>query len=78
MNLTQDVLGLRHDHLEALLILAVSLGHLGRVEEAQSALEQYQRVQPNHESTMNSLWFYLDPAGLEHVRDGLRRAGLEG
>jgi TolB-like protein len=74
--LTQDILGQRRDHPEALLILAATLGHLGQESEARSALEQYHRVEPNLEAAMKTLWFYLDRDGLEHVRDGLRKAGL--
>ena len=74
--LTRDILGRRKDHPVALLILAVSLGHLGREAEARSAFDQYERVQPNHETAMKTLWFYLDPDGHKHVRAGLRKAGL--
>ncbi len=64
------------DYLEALLILAVSLGHLGRESDAKAALESCRRVQPDLDGAIKHMWFYLDPDGQDHMRDGLRKAGL--
>ncbi len=75
-DLAQAAVGRRSDFLEALLILVVSLGHLGHEAEAKPALEACRRVQPDFDEAIKIIWFYLDPDGLDHVREGLRKAGL--
>jgi adenylate cyclase len=59
-------------------VLAASNAHLGRIEEARSALEEAYREQPNftvaHLKRVNPT---ADPAWVEHWIDGLRKAGLK-
>jgi len=59
--------------------LAAALGQQSRHEEAEAALNQaYQLVpEPNREFFMMG-WPFKDPADLEHLLDGLRKAGLPG
>jgi adenylate cyclase len=61
-----------------LSILAASYGHLGRIDEAQSALREVRQLNP--EFSLAGLRLFLSAASPDYVEryiDGLRRAGLE-
>ncbi len=62
------------------MILASSLGQLGQLEEARTALDECERIEPGRVQKQ----FHLDPCPYqnrvdhEHILDGLRKAGWEG
>lgn len=57
--------------------LAICHAHLGQIELAQAAAEQLLRVKPDFSVAdfERSEW-WRDPADVEHLRDGIRKAGL--
>ena len=64
------------DYLDAHLVLAASLGHLGRRTEARAALDECQRIQPGFVEKRAGLEVYQNRVNNEHILDGLRKAGL--
>ena len=58
-------------------LLAASLGHLGRIDEAREAWRDMLAINPKYslEHRANVLP-YTDPAQFERIRDGLAKAGL--
>ncbi len=72
----QKAISLRADYIDARLILAASLGFLGREGEAKAALDECRRIQPAFAETCHRVWFYLNPEELEPIRDVLVKAGL--
>ena len=68
----------RPDIHEPHLILAATLGHLGRIEEANSELKHCERLHPGY-TTATEKWFqYKNKTDAEHFLEGLRKAGWEG
>jgi adenylate cyclase len=58
--------------------VVAGLAQLGRIEEAQAALAELKRMDPNLEfsaSVFRRNW--PDPADVDHLLDGLRKAGFE-
>ena len=70
----------RRSYAETYVTLASSLGHLSRLAEARTALDECERIEPGRVQKQ----FQLDPgsyqnhADHEHILDGLRKAGWEG
>jgi adenylate cyclase len=60
---------------EVLFCLAAALGQLDRMEEAQAALQQATRLVPGRVPTIVPR---RRPEDLEHLLDGLRKAGWKG
>jgi adenylate cyclase len=61
-----------------LTYVVAGLSQLGRIEEAQTALADLRGVDPNLafvQATLRRL--YDDQAGIDHILDGLRKAGFE-
>jgi adenylate cyclase len=57
--------------------LAIAYAHLGRIEEAKASAAEVLRLKPD----FTAKWIiamepYKNPADLEHLLDGLRKAGL--
>jgi hypothetical protein len=66
----------RHLHL-GLRILLASLGQLGRTEEAEPLLSEFNSLQPKDPQRLFEVTPpYLDLKYREHLADGLRRAGV--
>ncbi len=65
-------------HLHAHLVLAASLGYLGRRDEARAALAECERIQPAFASSLREFWSFRTPTDLELLRDGPRKAGWAG
>ena len=58
--------------------VVAGLAQLGRIEEAQSALAELRLLNPNPAFVeRNFRRLYTDPAAVEHILDGLRKAGFE-
>ena len=66
----------RPDYPHAHYILAIALGHLGRHEEARAALHECERLHSGFVKKRDNWQPYPDPASNDHLRDGLRKAGL--
>jgi len=63
------------------LLLAATYGHLGREQEARSAIETFNELRANAGRGAYTLrhingWTYKEEAEKEHLREGLRKAGL--
>ncbi len=56
--------------------LAIACGQLGQTERANKALKEALRVTPNLVDALKNQPL-KEPADLEHLWDGLRKAGLE-
>ncbi len=60
-------------------LLAISYGQLGMQEEATQAVNDLLAVYPSYAENARREFrkYYWDETELEHVMDGLRRAGLD-
>ena len=67
----------RSDYLEAHVVLASALGHLGRVSEAATALKDCYRIDSDFMRNTAGWKNYRSSANEEHVMLGLRKAGWE-
>ena len=70
---------LKPEFPDAHYLLAVSLAHLDRYEEARAALDQCERVQPGFVASRGE-WrpYEQDSAANEHILDGFCKAGWKG
>jgi adenylate cyclase len=66
----------RPDLPHAYHVMAICLGHLGRIEEARAAAETCERIRPGFLAKRVHWNIYLDPEANRHLTDGLRKAGL--
>ena len=69
---------LNRDWPAGLRYVVAGLAELGRIEEAQTALNQLRLLNPNLafvESNLRRL--YVDRTPVDHILDGLRKAGFE-
>ena len=58
--------------------MVAGLAQLGRIEEAQTALAELRLLNPDLAFIeRNFRRLYTDPAAVEHILDGLRKAGFE-
>ena len=64
------------DYALAHATLAASLGHLGRIAEAEAALKECLRLQPRTIANRRYSVVYERSVDAEHILDGLRKAGL--
>jgi adenylate cyclase len=63
----------RPDYPHAHFILALCLGHLGRLSEARAAVAECERLHPGFADKRRDWRPYLDPARNAHLLAGLRR-----
>jgi adenylate cyclase len=64
------------NHARAHLVLASSLGHLGKLREASKALDDCHRVNPDFVSRWMQWREFRNDVDNDHILDGLRKAGL--
>jgi adenylate cyclase len=64
------------DHPHNRHVLAICLGHLGRIEEARGAARRCEELHPGFMRKRANWNIYVDPAANRHLADGLRKAGL--
>ena len=64
------------DYVAAQVLLAASLGFAGRVDEARTALDECFRLDPDFLDKPHGWKHYRRPENLEHILEGLRKAGL--
>jgi hypothetical protein len=58
--------------------VAAGLALLDRIDEAQAALAELKRLNPDLAFVERNLRrLYADPAAVDHILDGLRKAGFE-
>lgn len=73
----RDAINLRSSYVWPYLVLASALGHLGKEEEASSAIAECERLEPGRTAIefeeMPRLHRNLDDA--EHILEGLRKGG---
>jgi len=61
-----------------LTYVVAGLAQLGRVDEAKAAFADLRTLDPNFAFVRTTLRrLYTDPAGIDHILDGLRKAGFE-
>ncbi len=74
-----EVVALKPDYLYGHWHLAGSCAQLGQTDRARAALREVLRLNPNFDRAfVESVAPYRDPADLEHLIDGLRKAGWDG
>ena len=66
----------RDDHPHTWHLMAICLGHMGRVAEAQEAARKCDALHPGFIAKRAHWNIYVDPASNAHLTDGLRKAGL--
>ena len=66
----------RADVIEARLVRASALGHSGRIDEAQTELAECRRIDPGFDQESADWHRYRSKDQLDHLLDGLRKAGL--
>jgi adenylate cyclase len=76
LDLLGEAVRLRPEFPNTYHLLAICLGHLGRIEEAQAAARQCEQLQPGFMARRAHWNIYLDPDANAHLADGLRKAGL--
>ena len=64
------------NHARAHLVLASSLGHLGKSREASKVLDECNRVNPDFVSRWMQWREYRNDVDNDHILDGLHKAGL--
>jgi len=76
VEVAQKAVDRRPDSPHAHYILAMSLGHLGRRDEARAAFDACERLHPGFANKRADWQPYPEPAKNQHLRDGLHKAGL--
>jgi len=56
--------------------LAICLGHLGLIEEAQEAARHCEQLHPGFIQKRAHWNIYVNPEAYQHLTEGLRKAGL--
>ena len=74
----ENAISRRPELLEAHVILSASLGHAGEAARARSAIEECARIDPAFGVNWTGWWPYRPAEQIEHVAEGLRKAGWEG
>lgn len=64
------------DHPHSWHVMAICLGHLGRVDEARAAARKCEELHPGLIAKRAHWNIYVDPAANAHLTEGLRKAGL--
>lgn len=72
----RESIRLKPDYANSYHVLAICLGHLGRIEEAREAARRCEELHPGFMARRAYWNIYLDPAANQHLADGLRKAGL--
>jgi adenylate cyclase len=74
----RESIRLKPDYANTFHVLAICLGHLGRVDDACEAAQRCEQLRPGL-MKRRAFWnIYLDPESNNHLAEGLRKAGLVG
>ena len=68
---------LNRNYITGLTYVVAGLAQLGRVEDARAALADLQERDPKLAALRTTLKLYQNKAGVDHLLDGLRKAGFE-
>ena len=69
---------LNRNYTPGLTYLVAGLAQLGQIVEAQSALTDLKKLDPNFTAVRTTMQrLYQNQAGIDHLLDGLRKAGFE-
>jgi len=68
---------LNNNYITGLTYVVAGLAQLGRVEDAQAALTDLKERDPNLTALRTTVQLYQDTAAVDHLLDGLRKAGYE-
>jgi len=68
---------LNNGYITGLTYVVAGLAQLGRVEDARAALADLKERNPNLTALRTTVQLYQDPAAVDHLLDGLRKAGFE-
>jgi tetratricopeptide (TPR) repeat protein len=68
---------LNNSYITGLTYVVAGLAQLGRVEDAQAALADLRERNPNLTALRTTVQLYQDPAAVDHLLDGLHKAGYE-
>jgi adenylate cyclase len=72
----ERAIDLKSDYAYAHFVRAAALGHLNRLDEANSALSECLRLRPDYVENHPQLSMYTNPKDRQHILDGLRKVGL--
>jgi adenylate cyclase len=72
----RESIRLKPDYANTYHVLAICLGHLGRVDEAKAAAQRCERLRPGLMKRRAHWNIYLDPEANKNLTEGLRKAGL--
>lgn len=70
----QSAIRFRPNYANSYFILAIALAHLGRIDEARSALENCEALNPGFVGKREGWAPYADPESNEHLLEGLHKA----
>jgi adenylate cyclase len=76
LEVLREAVRLRPDFPNTYHVLAICLGHLGRIEEARAAARRCEELRPGFLAKRTHWNIYLDAAANEHLTEGLSKAGL--
>jgi adenylate cyclase len=74
----RESIRIKPDHANTYHVLAICLGHLGRVNDACEAAQRCEQLRPGLMKRRAYWNIYLDPEANKHLTEGLRKAGLVG
>jgi len=60
-----------------LTYVVAGLAQLGRIEDARTALGDLKELDPKLAALRTTVQLYQNQAGIDHLLDGLRKAGFE-
>lgn len=72
----REAVRLNPDYANTYHVLAICLGHLGRIDEAREAARRCDALRPGFMARRAHWNVYLDEAANRHLTEGLRKAGL--
>ena len=72
----REAVRLKPDYPNTYHVLAVCLGHLGRMDEARDAAQRCELLRPGFMAKRAHWNIYVDPEANRHLTEGLRKAGL--
>jgi adenylate cyclase len=69
---------LNRSYITGITYIVAGLAQLGRIEEAKAALSDLRKLDPNLAAVRTTMQrLYQNQAGIDHLLDGLRKAGFE-
>ncbi|MGB6252235.1 MAG: hypothetical protein WBF62_03180, partial [Bradyrhizobium sp.] len=72
----RESIRLKPDYANTYHVLAICLGHMGRIDEARAAAERCEQLRPGLMKRRADWNIYLDPQANRNLTEGLRKAGL--